>query len=170
MLSLRLGMANGDPHRVRDKTSGFSSFWMTLFYCILGEEAHFCVASQRMYLCFFYIAHTEDDALYPVLNWNKDRRGATIVSAFVICILSPGLFYACWALSLSSSTRSCGGDEVEDIIVIDQDKHQLNTTTTTTKRGCCCCNFDGSRRPLYDPNTTEELNPDYKIMENMVIV
>lgn len=41
-----------------------------------------------------------DDALYPVLNWKKETKGAAIVSAVVICVLAPLLYMVIWIWSL----------------------------------------------------------------------
>jgi len=35
----------------------------------------------------------EDDALYPVLNWNSDRETAVTASAVAICVVAPLCFY-----------------------------------------------------------------------------
>jgi len=104
----------------------------------------------------------EDDALYPVLNWNDDRKGATIVSAVVICVLSPCLFYGCWILSLSASWCSSSSRTV-----VPEDD--------AIKHSSCCCSgtFDGSRRPLY----TYQLDGDgsnnshrYNVMDDKEVV
>lgn len=102
----------------------------------------------------------EDDALYPVLNWNDDQRGATIVSAFVICILSPCLFYGCWLLSLAAP---CCVSRAAIVLTDDEDvvKHS----------SCCCClgTFVGSRRPLYKYPLAENASStasEYKVMED----
>lgn len=100
----------------------------------------------------------EDDALYPVLNWNNDRKGATIVSAFVICVLAPCLFYGCWLLSL----RKWPGTPR---MVIDSDSMII-------PQNWCCGNFDGSRRALYhmddddDIEVTNKAAFDYTTMPN----
>ena len=107
----------------------------------------------------------EDDALYPVLNWNNDQKGATIVCAFVICVLSPCLFYGCWALSLKRASPWSWSSRTD---VTEDDEF--------THHGCCSGNFDGSRRPLYPldgddgPTTSESAAPHYKVMEDKEVV
>jgi hypothetical protein len=41
-----------------------------------------------------------DDALYPILNWKKETRGAAIVSAFAVLILAPLVYTIFWMWSL----------------------------------------------------------------------
>jgi len=110
----------------------------------------------------------EDDALYPVLNWNDDRNGAEIVCAFVICILSPCLFYGCWALSLLKTSAS----KSAKIVIEDDMENDIISEGSIARQqhGCfCCANFDGSRRPLYNngPSTSA---PGYIVMEDFVVV
>jgi hypothetical protein len=88
-----------------------------------------------------------DDALYPVLNWKTNSKGAAILSAFAICVLSPCLFMACWMLSLTSSRR--------DSAVVSTVE---NDHISAYDGGCCCGNFDGSRRPLYPTDGNEKDN------------
>jgi hypothetical protein len=80
----------------------------------------------------------DDDALYPVLNWKTDSKGAAMVAAFAICVLSPCLFMGCWMLSLMSS-RSSRSSTIGKISDADM----------SPNNGFCCHNYDGSRRPLY---------------------
>lgn len=142
-----------------------------VYVCDGGIKLSFGVAHPIPSCIFICWRQAEDDALYPVLNWSDDRNGATIVSAFVICVLSPCLFYACWALSLKSSPRSCSGG----INAIHHDDEAISTTAVTTRHGCCSGNFDGSRRPLYpliDSSAVTELSDSrhYKVMEDKVMV
>jgi hypothetical protein len=83
-----------------------------------------------------------DDALYPVLNWNKQTRAAAILSAIVELIVAPAIFYLCWMASLAS----CKQENID----VDKEANR------------CCCHAgvggtrlvcDGSRRPLYNANT-----------------
>jgi FAR-17a/AIG1-like protein len=78
-----------------------------------------------------------DDALYPVLNWNDDFRGAAIVSAVAICILAPTLFWVCWLLSLVSPPRK-DADAIEN---------------GNASHGCCT--FEGSRRHVLTFHTSD---------------
>jgi hypothetical protein len=41
-----------------------------------------------------------DDALYPILNWKKETKGAAIVSAFAVLILAPLIYTIIWMWSL----------------------------------------------------------------------
>lgn len=115
-----------------------------LFYLVVVS---FCYLSWSVFDAFLEIGNGEwgpayeDDALYPVLNWNQDRKGATIVSAFVICVLSPGLFFGCWALSL---LKSKGSSNSSAVLVQGKDGEIV-----VADHGCCSAYFDGSRRPLY---------------------
>lgn len=107
-----------------------------------------------------------DDALYPVLNWKTDSKGAALVSAFAICVLSPCLFMLCWVLSLMSGTRK------STAAVSTAEGAGDETSKPYDSRGGCCCfclgNCDGSRRPLYPLYDNEKNNPlvafDYNAM------
>lgn len=86
-----------------------------------------------------------DDALYPVLNWNKQTQAAAILSAFVEVVLAPALFYLCWLASLLSWKQQ----HDDDVMNIEEEGNRCCC------HGCCsCCCFvcDGSRRPLYKEN------------------
>ena len=54
-----------------------------------------------------------DDALYPILNWNKQTRAAAILSAIVELIVAPALFYLCWMASLLSCKQQEHKEEEE---------------------------------------------------------
>lgn len=109
-----------------------------------------------------------DDALYPILNWNTSTRAAAILSAFVLLILAPALFYTCWLASLTSPPL----------------RQRKMTEQEVMEEGsrCCCHGFcgsccwvcDGSRRPLYENDTVNKTVTkdefDYKEMEKSVMV
>lgn len=84
-----------------------------------------------------------DDALYPVLNWNKQTRAAAILSAIVELVVAPGLFYLCWLTSLLSPKQDTTSPLEEE----------GNRCCCHGGCSCCCCYrrlvCDGSRRPLY---------------------
>ena len=98
-----------------------------------------------------------DDALYPILNWNKQTRAAAILSAIVELIVAPALFYLCWMASLASCRQQN----------VDLDKKEENRCcghgSSSSSSSCCCGRpwlvCDGSRRPLYDMNA-EKVPPD----------
>ena len=94
---------------------------------------------------------------------------ALAVPTFVICVLSPCLFYGCWALSLlknspSKSAKIVIEDDMENDILSD-------ANSTRQQHGCFCCgNFDGSRRPLYNNGPSTTSAPGYIVMEDFVLV
>jgi hypothetical protein len=91
-----------------------------------------------------------DDALYPVLRWGSETRAAALLSAFTICVLAPGLFMACWLLSLASLAASNNSSREEE---------EEGVTSHQQCVGCCCCGggggggggcvFHGLRRKVY---------------------
>lgn len=117
-----------------------------------------------------------DDALYPVLNWNKQTRAAGILSAFVVVILAPALFYVSWLTSLASPRRkSNDGNTVKEADDDEDSNVAMEEGNRCCCHGCCrcfacaCCVCDGSRRPLYnvaaDSTTTTSGNEfDYNAM------
>ncbi|GKY96341.1 hypothetical protein MPSEU_000593800 [Mayamaea pseudoterrestris] len=71
----------------------------------------------------FYVENGEwgpaysDDALYPVLNWKQQSRLASIVSSFCLIVLTPGVFWFVWLLSLLSRS---GADGLRRHLLVDQ--------------------------------------------------
>jgi len=145
---------------------------------IRAKHIIFLVMVSLLYLCWSIVDAVleigngewgpayEDDAFYPVLNWNDDRRGATIVSSFVICVFSPGIFYACWLMSLSASCCVSSGGSIK-VLKCQEEEEDVHTMH---KSSCCCPgSFDGSRRPLftYQPDDNDiTTDPMYKNMED----
>jgi hypothetical protein len=84
-------------------------------------------------------AYGDDDALYPVLNWNSDRELATIVSALAICVVAPGIFLGCYWLSLRPKSWN------------NQESNPESVTISTS--GCHMIYLDGSIRPTIRQET-----------------
>jgi hypothetical protein len=97
-----------------------------------------------------------DDALYPVLRWGSETRAAALLSAFTICVLAPGLFLACWMLSLASLSNKSSREE--------------GTTSHQCGGRCCgCVIFYGLRRKLYSKIADSSDGAfDYNGMEKVV--
>ena len=85
----------------------------------------------------------DDDALYPILNWNSDRETAMTASAVAICLVAPGSFAACWLLGLVAWRKQTTNN--------GDDGDETNVAKKKNGSGCCGCGglvFDGSQRPL----------------------
>jgi hypothetical protein len=101
-------------------------------------------------------AYGDDDALYPVLNWNSRRELATIVSALAICVVAPGIFVGCYWLSLRPKAWNNEESDPESVTI--------NTPTSYS----CCRGFhlDGSIRPTIrhegvEPCLKEQRQPSF---------
>jgi len=109
-----------------------------------------------------------DDALYPVLNWNKQTHAAAILSAFVVVILAPALFYLCWLASLLSP-RAVPKSMTEEEAVEEGSRCCCHGCCDS----CCCLVCDGSRRPLYDGENASNVKTqegfDYRGMDKGVM-
>lgn len=97
-----------------------------------------------------------DDALYPVLNWNKQTKAAAILSAIVVIILAPALFYLCWLASLASPKHNKNDKQGHHEDVAEEEAMEQGSRCYCHGCSCCCCCCvcDGSRRPLYNEKAT----------------
>jgi len=104
----------------------------------------------------------DDDALYPILNWNSNRETAMTASAVAICLVAPGSFFVCWLLGLVAWRKQTTDDD------------DTNVAKKKNGSGCCGCGgcggliFDGSQRPLLplrqDAAGDADAAANYKVM------
>ena len=112
----------------------------------------------------------DDDALYPVLKWGMDsRRLSATLSASVIVVICPVLYWAVWMSSLASlGDRHLRNND--DAAAGDAEKGPSDMKRCCCLRCYCICSdkqivFEGKNRPLLqvEPDTSAY----YQEMETM---
>lgn len=109
----------------------------------------------------------DDDALYPVLQWGvESRRLSAMISAVVIVVICPVLYWMAWMLSLVSFEKRYRDDDCDE-----PDNGAMNDCCCTSPSCCCVCSnkqclFEGRNRPLLQMSETGNHDQEMGTMYN----